>query len=124
MTGTDPAILAAQRAWESEGWGGPDRPLEEGMSEGSLAEAAAREALEPIRDLHKPMNLYLPCEASEIHPEAFETGVGEWCCPVCTDLDGGPQKVCVECQFDDGEHLEWPCDTARLIYTSEELNHD
>lgn len=53
MTGTDPAILAAQRAWESEGWGGPGRPLEEGMSEGRLAVAAVREAFASIRELHK-----------------------------------------------------------------------
>ncbi|WP_411815678.1 hypothetical protein [Gordonia sp. SND2] len=59
MTGTDPAILAAQRAWESEGWGGPGRPLEEGMSEGRLAVAAAREALAPIRAALDNMNAQL-----------------------------------------------------------------
>lgn len=49
MSDRDPAVEAAQRAWESEGWGGPGRPLASGMSEASLAEAAALEALAPIR---------------------------------------------------------------------------
>lgn len=45
---TDPAVEAARRAWQAEGWG--DGPL--AMSEGHLAEAAAREALRPIRERH------------------------------------------------------------------------
>lgn len=43
---TDPAVEAARRAWQAEGWG--DGPL--AMSEGHLAEAAARAALKPIQD--------------------------------------------------------------------------
>lgn len=45
MTGRDPAIEAAQRAWVNGGWG--PEPL--ALSEGSLAIDAAREALAPVR---------------------------------------------------------------------------
>lgn len=45
-THLDPAIEAAQRAWVSEGW-----PGALGLSEGHLAEAAAREALKPVREV-------------------------------------------------------------------------
>lgn len=45
MNNTDPAVTAAQRAWDSEGW----PPGSMCTSEGSLAYAAAREALAPVR---------------------------------------------------------------------------
>lgn len=67
---SDPAIEAARRAWESERWGGLGRPLEEGMSEASLAKESAREALVPIRKLHKPSN-----------------GANCGCCNVCIECD-------------------------------------
>ena len=47
-TPRDPAVEAAQHAWSAEGWGGE---LE--LSEGHLAIAAAREALNPLRELHQ-----------------------------------------------------------------------
>lgn len=83
MTDRDPAVEAAQRVWEPH-WALPG-------SEGKLA-AAAREALAPIRKLHRPSD-------DECH-----------CC-----------RHCLECG-DIG--TEWPCDTARLIYTTEELNNE
>lgn len=48
---SDPSIDAAQRAWTAEGWG--DGPLS--MSEGHLAEAAARERAKSVQELHKPV---------------------------------------------------------------------
>lgn len=107
---SDPAVEAVKRA-DPDGW---LRPAE-------YAEAAAREALAPIRELHRAINQYLPCEASEIHGEAFEDATGEWCCPVCTRHDGGPQKVCAECRDEEGLRVDWPSPTDRLIYTTEEL---
>lgn len=101
MTGTDPAILAAQRAWESEGWGGPGRPLEEGMSEGNLAKAAAREALAPIRDLHKR------------HRDLEWDG--EWSDPYC--------QTCAHEFYGDLCYQPWPCTTAKLVYSTEELEN-
>ncbi len=32
------------------------------------------------------------------------------------------ELVCVYCMGHDGWHLDWPCDTARLIYSTEELS--
>lgn len=53
---TDPAVEAAQRAWDAlqrkSGWGPEEIPQE-------LA-AAAREALKPIRELYEQMNSPLP----------------------------------------------------------------
>ncbi|WP_100525323.1 hypothetical protein [Mycobacteroides abscessus] len=77
---TDPAVEAAQRAWQAEGWG--DGPL--AMSEGHLAEAAAREALRPIREWHQKQSqrladrysseaLMLKAQLAEIAPLIFTT---------------------------------------------------
>lgn len=66
MNNTDPAVTAAQRAWDSEGW----PPGSMCMSEGSLAYAAAREALGPIRDLHKILT-----EGHSDQREDFSRGV-------------------------------------------------
>lgn len=48
---TDPAGEAARRAWESEGW--PVDELVEERKDYWLAVAAAREALAPLRKLHR-----------------------------------------------------------------------
>lgn len=120
MTGTDPAVEAADRWWLSRG--DTEQAREDSIDcLSDVAHGAARAALAPIRELHLPINQYLPCEASEIHAEAFEDADGEWCCPVCTRRDGGPRKMCAECRDEDGDRVDWPCDTARFIYTSEEL---
>lgn len=82
---SDPAVEAAQRAWHAQGvW----RNLLASQPCPSPREiAAAREALTPIRELHRPARF-----------EACDTGPF---CPVCD--------------------IGWPCATAKLIYTSEEL---
>lgn len=55
---------------------------------------AAREALKPIRELH----------VREQHP----AGIDFW--------------LCRECSRQSGLHyIKWPCGTAPLIYTTEEL---
>lgn len=93
---TDPAIEAAQRAWAD----GPDevasipyRPGETGLWTPEAMEAATREALKPIRKLHKPGPI------SRLSTAWMVGGAAE----------------CTTCRRD------WPCSTARLIYTSEEL---
>lgn len=86
----DPVIEAAQRAWEN----GPDevakflyRQGEDGIWSPVAMEAAAREAVKPIRELHQRVD--------DGHPSGLPT--------------------CEHCQGD------WPCSTASLIYTTEEL---
>lgn len=63
-----------------------------------IAVSAAREALAPIRELHKPGT-----------DAGFED---EPYCETCGHYDG------LSADF---IHQPWPCGTARLIYTTEEL---
>lgn len=73
---SDPAVEAVRRAKRLGTCGdGPE----------DFAENAAREALAPLRQLHRP----------------GQDRIGLTVCPAC--------------------RLIWPCDTAKLIYSSEEL---
>jgi hypothetical protein len=60
-------------------------------------EAAAREALKPLRELHKPR--------------------WESCINACCSGEQCKNRSQV-CEHD---YDEWPCDTAKLVYTSAEL---
>lgn len=84
---SDPAIEAAQRAWDSPYW-----HTYTACSEGSLAVAAAREALKPIRELHRPFTRDYP------------GGDGRTVCNHCL----GP--------------VNWPCTTAIYSYASDEVS--
>lgn len=89
---SDPAIEAAQRAWHAE----DDGPHDGFVRAGRLV-VAAREALKPIRELHKTSwdNCINAC---------------------CSGADCKHRtRICGHC-WD-----QWPCDTAKLIYTTEEL---
>lgn len=79
---TDPAVEAARRIRDSHPYCGHNHHADSCLTD------AAREALKPIRELHKPREW-------EWHTE--------------------PRISCI-C----GLH-PWPCDTAKLIYTTEEL---
>jgi hypothetical protein len=82
---SDPAVEAAQRAI-CKRYGGPVfQPGERDLN-------VAREALAPIRDLHRKVSKR-----------------NGW--------SGHYEDVCLHCQNDN----VWPCDTARLIYPSEDL---
>ena len=90
---SDPAVEAAQRAWvkhHGDTWDGPAHL----NPQRALTLSATREALAPLRSLHKP------------------------CAPYMNDNPYQPQTMirdCDECDY------RWPCDTAILIYPSEEL---
>jgi hypothetical protein len=113
---SDPAMEAAQRARA-------DR-IEKRPTNDEIG--AAREALKPIRELHRPLDLYLwattACDQGE-HQTAEDTNTGDPICLTCTTADGGPQKHCEECYDSDGSNIAWPCNTARLAYSTEELEH-
>lgn len=89
----EPAIEAAIRAVPTEvsTWVGPGR----------FALRGAREALKPIRELHYPVT--------------------------CASLaDGRHKTVCAHCHrrgfyTTAPESGDWPCDTARLVYSADEL---
>ncbi|UTN91516.1 hypothetical protein SEA_PERIWINKLE_62 [Gordonia phage Periwinkle] len=87
---SDPAEGAAQRAWDST----------EGRPVSVQRVAAAREAMNPVRELH--------------HPIREKWGLG------------GEADVCAHCLLTDRNgrrfHDLWPCDTARLVYTTEEIH--
>lgn len=87
MTGTDPAVEAAQRAWAAF-----DPTRTERNTTVLLQVAAAREALQPIRDRHRPFT------------RDFPGGDGRTVCTYCL----GPR--------------DWPCLDARDAYPSEELS--
>lgn len=90
---SDPAEEARARAWHYR--------ADHNWDDKTSGLAAAREALAPIRELHRPNT-----------DEHADTIID---CPRCIT---GPDHAieCAEC-WD-----PWPCDTARLIYTSEELS--
>lgn len=89
---SDPAVDAAMRVAERT----PDAPI--GFREAYQRILTAREALKPIRELHSPGE---KCTCCWGHYE-----------------DGSPvhkRRMCTAC----GVH--WPCDTAKLVYSTEEL---
>ena len=100
----DPAVEAARAAF-LEQW--PDQgDFEFGYSiEGRFGVDAAREALKPIRELHKP-------EWSSCLDHCCS---GENCKRRTRICAGG----CDEWVNDNYDF--WPCATARLVYTEEEL---
>ncbi|WVX88133.1 hypothetical protein SEA_LITNINMCQUEEN_77 [Gordonia phage LitninMcQueen] len=91
----DPAIAAAQRAWDARYEGrmvsAVDSAAHNGV--GALTIAAAREALAPLRELHKPIAM----------------------CGVI---------VCIHCRTATGASASWPCSSAALLYSSSELEGD
>ncbi|NMO00849.1 hypothetical protein HH308_06430 [Gordonia sp. TBRC 11910] len=92
---SDPAVEAAQRAWA--GIVGSDTQAAELLASSPdsqiafLVKAAAREALAPIRALHHRLAQY------------------------------PGDDVCSSCYTRIGFLATWPCDTAKLVYPSEEL---
>lgn len=126
MTGRDPAVEAAKRAEVASQWwtSGYQTPWDS-----DYAEDAAREALAPIRDLHKPKQLYRNVYNGDgVIIGAASTVV------VCEECNSHPtgthEEHCDGCELDycDGVGFErvmrgsrWPCSTARLVYESSEL---
>ncbi|AEJ91887.1 hypothetical protein THORA_53 [Mycobacterium phage Thora] len=82
-----PVAEAVRRAWDAR------RP---GLLKiGVHMENAAREALKPIRELHRPR---------------WSNCINACCSGEDCRLR---ERVCEHCEVD------WPCDTAKLIYTTE-----
>jgi len=114
----DPAVEAAERAWFGRAPGI--------LKIGYHMNNAAREALKPIRELHRPIEYYEYDDCNGVFK---------------TDADGEQilmGRVCAECSTDEflerigdcevegsthyeGE-IDWPCATARLAYSAEELS--
>jgi len=86
---TDPAVEAAQRAWAVN----RGAPAFDPVTNGYWLTIAAREALKPLRDLHRPFD-------RPVHWGAQET-----------------EKVCNHCLGP----VKWPCTTAVYVYSESEL---
>ena len=111
---SDPAIEAAQRACSAYDVDHPRRCLE----------AVAREALKPIRELHRKIHPVFswsdglrfddPCPDCDgkagVHP-----------CGCWADDDMDYRYRCAACRDDKGHPSDWPCETAKLIYREDEL---
>jgi hypothetical protein len=98
---SDPAVAAAQRAWEAVHPHGSVTLAAKAYGDDAAASiviAAAREALKPIRELHAPhwSNCINACCSGEQ-------------CKHRSRLCGGCDEY-------------WPCATARLVYAEEELS--
>lgn len=113
---TDPAISAAQRAWDND---------QLSCWPSQNAEAGAREMAKSVQEIHRPYEYYEYDDTNGVFK---------------TDADGERillGRVCAECSSDEflellgdcawqestlyeGE-VEWPCETAKRVYPSEEL---
>ncbi|UTN92989.1 hypothetical protein SEA_FINKLE_75 [Gordonia phage Finkle] len=137
-TSRDPAVNAARRAWKSrftspdsdsgiEAWGFEKDVRTNGPAVSMTL--AAREALAPIRELHRKAAIFEHvdgCDNDDAEHESlwhFEAANGEMVCESLPVL-GWTCGECAEVADLADDLPEWPCATAKLIYTSEELNHD
>lgn len=115
----DPAVEAAERAERESGWW--KDPYSQGWNQ-EHAVAAAREMAAPIRDLHKP--------GRWVHSWVASGPVWHDRCPDCLGRAGvhgcgcwADEDVAAYCSCSaPGLQIPWrDCPTARLIYTSSEL---
>ena len=124
-THRDPAIEAAQRAFEKHNkW---LRALADQWEPTVSEVAAAREALKPVRELHRRRVLMCiggECAAEECDhedgcPEDVLIAVCAACWDIADECNGGYYG---ESGIDDS--VRWPCATAKRAYTTEELNRE
>ena len=117
MTGADPAVEAARRAWGAGAdWEFNDRTT------GGMSLAAAREALAPVRALHYRIDIAATScvEECEVHEDESPLDVKV---PVCRECYRIAEEADLYFSERPGWHepVAWPCATARLAYTAEEL---
>lgn len=114
---SDPAIEAAQRTlqkWTTDGWN---------ASRDFVAVEAAREALAPLRELHHVIEVWQYDDVNGVwaYDDDDERILLERWCSECSSDDA--IEAIGNCEWQDGSAARtlWPCATARLIYSSEEL---
>ncbi|MGP3708512.1 hypothetical protein [Gordonia paraffinivorans] len=111
----DPAVDAAQRVTQPRG-------IPWAVGPGRYALHGAREALAPIRELHRPGHpVYTQghgADFEDLCPDCRgKAGVHECGCWGDYDRD----IYCATCRDEKGRHAVWPCATALLVYTTDEL---
>ena len=86
--------------------------------------SAAREALKPIRELHRPVHAIFSWSGGlELRDPCPDCGgkAGVHPCGCWGDTD--VTFHCLTCRTGTkGRLTEWPCGTAKLVYSSEELD--
>lgn len=109
---SDPAVEAAQRAWSH----GKERLVV------AFAAAAAREALAPLRELHRRLEIAATScpEECEVHEDECPLDVMVPACRECFLVAETADRYFTERTGWD-EVARWPCPTARLIYREDEL---
>tara|TARA_Y100001973_G_scaffold103735_1_gene171683 strand:+ start:2545 stop:3015 length:471 start_codon:yes stop_codon:yes gene_type:complete len=153
MTGADPAVEAAQRAWVDRdaaendlhrhqpvlsimdgsirGCQCSDRVFYRGREDwgshlagvcSGYMVAGAREALAPVRALHYRIDIAATScvEECEVHEDECPLDVKV---PVCRECYRIAEEADLYFSERPGWHepVAWPCATARLVYTAEEL---
>lgn len=116
---SDPAIEVAKKCWTGFADGIFTRNDPEYL--GLLA--AAREMAKSVQELHRPVQVVFSWTQGRILLDP---------CPCCSGKAGihpcgcwGEQDVeyvCATCRNDKGRHVGFPCETAKRVYPSEELN--
>lgn len=118
---SDPAIEASRKVF-TEYW--PDQGDFEFnySSEGRFGIEVAREMAKSVQELHRPVQVVFSWTQGRILLDP---------CPCCSCKAGihpcgcwGEQDVeyvCTTCRNDKGRHLQFPCETAKRVYPSEEL---
>ncbi len=110
---SDPAIEAAQRAW------GDRRGSKTAWKVGI---AAAREMAKSVQKIHRPVHVVFSWTQGRILLDP---------CPCCGGKAGvhpcgcwgdrDIEYVCATCRDHKGRHVDFPCETAKRVYPSEEL---
>lgn len=128
---SNPVVEAAQRAWASNEAleGIKYSPGEGGIWTPDAMESAAREALEPLRKLHRKSPIYNLAEDCDICSDddeniqaqhtVIDSTYGEYLCTatVCAYTCA----YCSELRGPDQDLPDWPCETAMYLYSAEEL---
>ncbi|SKD59599.1 Uncharacterised protein [Mycobacteroides abscessus subsp. massiliense] len=72
-----------------------------------------------VRELHKPFKVY---PDNEIELRRRRLGRSQLAHLRTGKVELPPQIRCDHCYDEDGDPVAWPCETAKRVYPSEELN--
>lgn len=106
----DPAIEAAQRAYEPKLFARP------GII--PAMQAADREMAKSVQELHRPFKAYPDNEIQQRRRRLNRDPLAKL---RTGKVELPPQIRCSSCNDEEGDAVEWPCDTAKRVYPSGEL---
>ncbi len=119
---TDPAVEAAQRAWAEMFPLGPSWSAVTHDGNHDFFVSAAREMAKSVQKIHRPVHVVFSWTQGRILLDP---------CPCCGGKAGvhpcgcwgdrDIEYVCATCRDHKGRHVDFPCETAKRVYPSEEL---